>query len=99
MEKEWAVYGAWNGAWGVGKIERELPAGELEIKYCERQQYPSECWDSKWIKRFENPLDAVKEYAETGSFSDFVSCFPKRRLDEALRLFRSNFPSQRKLIE
>ena len=91
MENEWAVYGGWCSSIGVGKVVQE-DKSSVFIQYCETQQYPPECWDVGYVKRFSNSIDAIKECSKASMFSDDSE-------KELLRVFLINFPSQIKSLE
>lgn len=90
IEKPWAVYGWFMGPYNVGKVVR-TSRGSLDIQYTEGQQYPSECWDPKWVHRFDNPLKAIA-YFRVHQNSDYSK-------KEVIDMFLNNFPSEKANLE
>ncbi|MDD5012353.1 MAG: hypothetical protein PHQ66_01765 [Candidatus Nanoarchaeia archaeon] len=88
IEKPWAVYGWFLGSMGIGKITRESESA-VDILYHERQQYSPNCWNSKWVQRFETPVQAMKHYLETRIVTD--DPFTHK---EEIEIFLNSFPSE-----
>ncbi len=93
IEKPWAVYGWWGGSWGIGKIIVERK-NSVDIKYHEVQFYPAECWDTKWVERFDDPVRAMayfkiynrEDYSKGEILERFLTSFPEERMSLARRL-------------
>jgi len=90
IEKPWAVYGWFMGSWGIGKIVNR--GHTLDIQYCEGQHYPPECWDPKWVKRFDNPVKAMAYF----KVHVHDSYYTKEKIIES---FLRNFPSEETNLE
>ncbi|MDO8516725.1 MAG: hypothetical protein Q7S33_01240 [Nanoarchaeota archaeon] len=63
IEKPWAVYRNFFGPLGFGKIEEDNNSS-VNIRYSEGQMYASECWDVKFVKRFDTLNDAMEYYTK-----------------------------------
>lgn len=90
IEKPWAVYGWSLGSWGIGKIVNR--GHTLDIQYCEGQHYPPECWDPKWVKRFDNPVKAMAYFKVHVHDSYYTK-------EEIIESFLRNFPSEETNLE
>ena len=60
IENEWCVYG-WVTAKFLGKVVREHSEKCVDILYTPGQVYPSEPWDTDYVKRFAT-FDEAFEY-------------------------------------
>jgi hypothetical protein len=94
IEKPWAVYGWYLGSWGIGKVVEEKHSNCCEIQYCEGQMYPPELWDSKWVNRFQNPLESINYFLEHNSNKDH---YYKKEI--IIQEFLSHFPSEKKNLK
>lgn len=90
IKKPWAVYGWFLGSMGIGKVVRESK-DSVKILYHEEQQYPPECWDSDWVQRFENPIQAMKYYLEK-RINYESPLTPKEEIENFLNSFPSEAP-------
>ena len=95
IEKPWGVYGWFNGPWNFGKIEGEYISEDhssLDIRYSEQQMYPPQCWDGKWVKRFDTLEEAVEYYIEERPGCD--TRMDRDETDDEIRQrARESFPS------
>ena len=90
IKNPWCVYGGYLGLWDFGKITKE-GKNSVHILYSEGQQYPSECWDPSWVKRF-NKLEKAVEYYIKNRPSVDIRCSDYTD-DEIRNLARQKFPS------
>ena len=93
IENPWAVYEWYAGSFGIGKIIQES-SNSVWIEYCEGQQYPPACWDSKWVKRFDSPAKSIS-YFLVHQLKNSEESYNEK---EAINLFLRNFPNERKNI-
>lgn len=63
----------------------------MYIQYCEGQHYPPECWDSKWVKRFDHSTEAINYFFEHQGLVEY----PNSIRDTTRRLI-INFPTAMK---
>ncbi len=67
IKKPWGVYfsPSFMIPLGIGKIITENETKTiLDIIYAEKQQYPPEIWDSRYVKRFNELEEAINYYTE-----------------------------------
>ncbi len=58
IKKEWAVYGDKLGYYDIGKIVEEK-ISSVFINSTTNQVYPPRLWDLRYVKRFDNPSNAI----------------------------------------
>lgn len=85
IKKPWAIYGDQICFYDFGKIikEREF---SVDIKHTDNQTYPPQCWDSKYIKRFGNPSDAIIFLLKNQGIPHI------HERDDLIKRIKSNFP-------
>jgi hypothetical protein len=91
IEKPWAVYGWFLGAWDIGKIVKDSK-DTCYIQYSERQQYSPECWDKDWVHVFDNPVKAMAYFRVHVHDSDYTQ-------EKVAERFLISFPSERANLE
>ena len=92
IEKPWAVYGAEDGSWDIGRLlslSKDKQTGE--IRYTEGQMYPPEYWEMKWVRTFKTSTEAADYFFNN---QGLVEC-PSRLKDITKRLLQ-NFPQSLK---
>jgi hypothetical protein len=69
IEKPWAVYGWFLGAWDLGRIveESEDSKNTVLIQYWDEQTDSPACWKSKFVKRFDTSSEAINYLFENQS--------------------------------
>ena len=92
IKNSWCVYGWFLGLWGFGEIVRD-EQGYVDIRYSERQMYPTECWKPEWVKRFPTLIEAVEYYIEKRKGVDIRDreLTPREVRDFARRSFPSYY--------
>jgi len=79
MRKKWGVYGFFPDS--IGEIEACIGNGFF-IRYSKNQMYPVESWDSKFVRRFATPEEAIA----------YVVAYSSENKTDAVRIFTQNFP-------
>jgi len=79
MSKKWGVYGFFPDS--VGKIEGCID-NFLFIRYSKEQMYPVESWDSKFVRKFTTPEEAIA----------YVVTYSSENQTDVVRIFTQNFP-------
>jgi len=110
IKQPWVVYSYATPIW-IGKVIKEKE-NCLFIQYSETQEYPPHLWDSKSVKRFDNPLEAIEyflvqshELSKKTIISRFLADFPseKNNLEKLLAQSQPNCiefsPSKSKRIK
>lgn len=82
IQKPWAVYCEDLFPVGIGLIVEDR-GSVVNILYCECQQYPPECWDSHFVRRFDTSEQAIKFYLERRD--DYTE-------EGLIRLIKRDFP-------
>jgi hypothetical protein len=93
IEKHWCVYSRFLGGAlpsNFGKIVYDSKIS-VDILYSEGQQYPPQCWDSKYVKRFDSLEEAVEHYINHRSGVDVRD--EDETNDEIRERARRQFPS------
>ena len=90
IKKPWAVFGI---PCDFGKIVEDSK-NSCYIQYCEGQMYPPACWDSKWVKKFDNPLEAINYFLNHNLDQDYYDSREK-----VIGKFLFDFPSERKTLK
>ncbi len=55
--------------------------------------YPSESWDSKWVKKFNNSLDSINYFLQHNMNKEYYN------KEKIIELFLMHFPSERKTLK
>ncbi|MEI6731648.1 MAG: hypothetical protein WCK90_03115 [archaeon] len=84
IKEPWCVYGFHPN--GIGKVVLDSPPTSVEILYNEKQKFPPQLWDTKYIRRFETPTSAL----------EYLANYLSRPLEELRSDLEFNFPSIKK---
>lgn len=85
IEKPWIIYPYMqNLAAGIARIVKVDTSGSLDIEYVERQKYPTKCWDSDFLERFDSSAEAIDYILEKG--------FRQNTREELVEILELNFP-------
>lgn len=77
--KKWGAYGFFPDS--IGKIEGRIGDGFF-IRYSKNQMYPVESWDSKFVRKFTTPEEAIA----------YVVTYSSENQTDVVRIFTQNFP-------